>query len=54
MLPRILGPQYKYIAEQGSDAFEPLKYEIKHEICHTFYLYYVSWMGIVYDPLKNK
>ena len=54
MLPRLLGPQYKYIQQQGADAFEPLKYEPKHQICHQFLLYFVSRIGIVYDPLTNK
>jgi hypothetical protein len=52
LLPKLLGPQYKYLLEKGAQAFEPLKYEKKHNICHKHFLYYSSRLGIVFNPTK--
>ena len=54
LLPKLLGPQYKYLIEKGAKAFEPLKYEKKHLICHKHFVYYSSRLGIVFNPVKNK
>lgn len=54
LLPKLLGPQYKYLLEKGTQAFEPLKYEKKHTICHKHFVYYSSRLAIVFNPIKNK
>jgi hypothetical protein len=55
MLPRLLSTsQYAYLADKGSDAFEPIKYEKRHDICHPFFLYYISRIAVLFNPLENK
>ena len=54
LLPKLLGPQYKYLIEKGAKAFEPIKYEKKHTTCHKNFIYYTSRLGIVFNPVKNK
>ena len=54
LLPKLLGPQYRYLVEKGSKAFEPIKYEKKHLNWHKHFIYYSSRLGIVFNPIKNK
>jgi WD40 repeat protein len=54
LLPKLLGPQYKYLVEKGVKAFEPIRYEKKHSHCYRHFIYYTSRLAIVFNPTKNK